>query len=80
MAKLTRYIVSSHGEKNTLYTNKNLAVVIEIKSSMKTSFHCHLKKKTGFIFLSGNEIKLVFMKKKFTKVSKVMISMVCFMR
>ncbi len=77
MAKLTRYIVSKPwGEEYLIYKNKNLAAwLLKLNPSMKTSFHCHPKKKTGFILLSGKvEIKLGFYEKKtLTKVSKVMI-------
>lgn len=71
------YVVSKPwGEEYILYQNNLLAVwLLKLNSGQKTSFHCHPKKKTGFILLSGEvEIKLGFYEKKILNgLSKLMI-------
>lgn len=64
------------GSEYLLYQNKGLAAwLLKIKPGHKTSFHCHPKKKTGFIILDGKvELRMGFYeKKKLKAVDKIMI-------
>tara|TARA_Y100000590_G_C15642176_1_gene985406 strand:- start:215 stop:898 length:684 start_codon:yes stop_codon:yes gene_type:complete len=64
------------GYEYLIYNNKKLAItLLNINYMQKTSLHCHSKKKTGFILLSGTtEINLGFYNREsFSAPSKTMI-------
>jgi len=64
------------GSEYIVYQNKDVAVwLLTIEPGKSTSLHCHPKKKTGFILLSGEaQVDLGFYdKKNLTSPSKLMI-------
>ena len=75
----THVIKKPWGVEYVVYRNKkNLSVTyLRIKPNQQTSLHCHYKKKTGFIIVSGTaKIQLGLYEKskqKFTAPSKLMI-------
>ena len=75
----TNVIKKPWGVEYVVYRNKkNLSVTyLRIKPNQQTSLHCHYKKKTGFIIVSGTaKIQLGLYEKskqKFTAPSKLMI-------
>lgn len=75
--KLDNYIVNKPwGNEYVICKNKRTATwLLNIGYKKKTSLHCHPKKKTGFILLSGSvEVMLGFYDKRILKApSKLMI-------
>ncbi len=73
---LNKVVLKPWGNEFLIFQNKNVAMwYLNIKKNRMTSFHCHPKKKTGFLLLEGQiEINLGFYEKIILKApNKLMI-------
>ena len=65
-----RIILKPWGEEYNIYRNKKKCAItyLKIKKNFSTSLHCHPKKKTGFLILSGTaEVQIGIYKKNIFK-------------
>ena len=64
-----RVVIKPWGEEYNIYRNKKKCAItyLKIKKNLSTSLHCHPKKKTGFLILSGKaEVQIgIYRKNKF---------------